>query len=173
MTLFTKGNKDRKMSKVLHSSDATFVADVLNSLRQSLTIWQPNLAVKWKLWKWILMTTKQPQCNSVCAVSQHYSCLKTVNRWPLKWVHYQKINWLHLSTKIFNWNIKNAKLLLGVFVFYRTKCGHFFSIFKMHGKSTALYFISRNRFKIPFIFSSNCAVKRNVSSLCGCSKRIE
>ena len=119
------------------------------------------------------MTTKRPQCNSVCAASQHYSCLKMVNRLPLKWVHYQKINWLHLSTKIFNLNIKTPTFCLAFLFSVVQSAVIFFSIFKMHGKSTALYFISRNRFKIPFILSSNCAVKCNVSPLCGCSKRIE
>jgi len=42
MVLFTKRNKDRKMSEVLHSSDATFVADVVNSdVPVLLDFWAP------------------------------------------------------------------------------------------------------------------------------------
>jgi len=42
MALFIKRNKDRKMSEVLHSSDATFVADVVNSdVPVLLDFWAP------------------------------------------------------------------------------------------------------------------------------------
>ena len=42
MALFIKRNKDRKMGEVLHSSDATFVADVVNSdVPVLLDFWAP------------------------------------------------------------------------------------------------------------------------------------
>jgi len=42
MALFIKRNKDRKMSEVLHSSDAAFVADVVNSdVPVLLDFWAP------------------------------------------------------------------------------------------------------------------------------------
>ena len=42
MALFIKRNKDRKMSEVLHSSDATFVADVVSSdVPVLLDFWAP------------------------------------------------------------------------------------------------------------------------------------